>query len=1388
MPGLLLEKEPEIVPLPPKVPEYGFVVFHQSVELDIDFTTQSLTGRVEITILPQSKDLRTIKLDARQCTIPQNKVLVNGAAATHTYEDRFKGLEIPEYFHWAAEQHEMQKGRLKPLLDDTRGNGDLVITLPENFRVEEVDPFSESAASALAQRAVGAVARIQSIIGEASGVVGTPKTAVEQSVRFQPLVISIPFAITKFREGLHFVGLKEGDARFPHVYTKHHMDPGVASCIFPCVDDPAMRCTWELSIRCSRTLEDALKRHSAKDAKTMQQSKKTQFHGIVKGSQEVEEYEFPLNNDEKLLEMVVVCSGDQTNEDIDLDDSTKKIVKFTCGTEVAAQHIGFAVGPFEQVDLAEFREDEDDEKLGSAQSVPIFGYCLPGRAQELRNTCLPMAHAIDWFSLKFGSFPFPFGYKMVFIDDQISDVEHTASLSLCSTRLLFPEAILDPLEDNYRILAHAVASQWIGVNIIPSQKADRWVVVGLSHYMTALFMKALFGNNEFAFRQKVLADRLVELDINRPSLHSLGETLHLGSFEYDFMALKASLVLFILDKRIMKAQGSTGMDRVITKLFFAANTNSETVLSTESFRKSCERYTKYRATEPFWNQWILNAGCPRFSVAQKMNKKRLCVEMTISQKQDTLPTQRTLEKGSFLREFKEEINGVYAGEIQPVFQGPLTIRIHEADGTPYEHIVELREGVGRFEIPYNTKYKRLKRSRRAKERANATAGADIIGDNHEDVLIYCLGDVLQSQDEVREWGLQDWDAETETRMDLESYEWIRIDSDFEWVCEKSFLSMPSYMYVSQLQQDRDVVAQQESMMFLKAMPAHPLAATFLIRTLDDRRYFHGIRTMAAECLAKQATVETNWLGMKQLEKEFHKLFSYEGDVVPRPNDFSDRQSYKIECIIPEAMAKIRDPYGKCPRHARQFILDLLNFNDNEANDYSDNFKVARLLTALTESLLPVKASRNELHFGDDDEDDEPKQFLISVIEALDRYGRMDEWIESYHNIYTVTVLECKKRLMKAGVIPINPLEFAQHLHGGTSDEVRLKAFEAFSDLGLLKNGAISSLLLNVLSTDPSPYVRKRLFEIFCSGLAIIAFGENKMAEATTTAIEPDTLIIEQEASLEARKAHIARTTTIDGALTALREELQGDPKLKDALWKAVSSPLITLSEQTDLLDICWILYEPKDCMLITMQYPRYWAAENLGKGQIVFRRTEKVRTIPRKKLKTTKAISAPNPMPVPPTVAPIRLAVPGAMKPPKRPHPQEGPQTSKLDGQPLKKKILTLKLHNKAKLEEITKSPPNPTQVRGKSASYQGSPAPKASPAPKSSLKVSASPTPQKPPESPVPAAVPAAGPAVVKARKPLPESRKPLPDSAPNPATKKPSIVLKLKTNKLPSKSSPSL
>ena len=121
----------------------------------------------------------------------------------------------------------------------------------------------------------------------------------------------------------------------------------------------------------------------------------------------------------------------------------------------------------------------------------------------------------------------------------------------------------------------------------------------------------------------------------------------------------------------------------------------------------------------------------------------------------------------------------------------------------------------------------------------------------------------------------------------------------------------------------------------------------------DHRYFHGIRTTAAACLARNASEEFDWIGQHHLEKAFQELFCYRDAQMTRPNDFSDRALYYIQCAIPQSIAKIRDANGKSPIRARKFLLEKLKFNDNSNNEVSGTIITKVTLLTINSSLIAI---------------------------------------------------------------------------------------------------------------------------------------------------------------------------------------------------------------------------------------------------------------------------------------------------------------------------------------------------------------------------------------------------------------------------------------------------
>lgn len=284
--------------LQPLIP--AFSLAHQNVELDIDLFARRLKGRTEITINPQSKELKSVRLNCRQCKI--TRITANSkVCSSFAYEEPYSKAAL----RWEAgvHQHHMLRRKLETQLKSPPEE-ELVINLPKSVRIDDLDPFSVTSAALIGTRSsVG----INDNLGEPSSA----RTAVEQERRFTPVTIVIEYSIPYIRDGMHFVGWEEDELRYPHAYTKSFAAPGGSCCLFPCVDDLAARCTWEISIKCPKTVGDAIA-HPSNAANGTGGT----MNGVHKHTTNapIDHFQSNMNAEDKALELAVICTGDMTDE------------------------------------------------------------------------------------------------------------------------------------------------------------------------------------------------------------------------------------------------------------------------------------------------------------------------------------------------------------------------------------------------------------------------------------------------------------------------------------------------------------------------------------------------------------------------------------------------------------------------------------------------------------------------------------------------------------------------------------------------------------------------------------------------------------------------------------------------------------------------------------------------------------------------------------------------------------------------------------------------------------------------------------------------------------------------------------------------------------------
>lgn len=311
-------------------------------------------------------------------------------------------------------------------------------------------------------------------------------------------------------------------------------------------------------------------------------------------------------------------------------NSSKTIFVFSQPTLTSVQHIAWAAGPFHtHVIPADLSAAED----ASGTTQPLMNaFCLPGHESFVAATVSFMRSAMSFYVNEFGSYPFG-SHKLVFVEELPAQRFDAATLSLVTVDLLYGEDAIDQVYETRHSLSHGLACQWIGINIQQKMWSDTWLVNGLGLYITGLYLRKLFGTNEYRYRLKKDMERVVELDNG-----SMGPICQPQSLDppdgtnVAFINLKSPLVLHILDRRLGKSGTSLGLSRVLPKLFLSAISGemANNLISTHSFLRMCR---KVSGIDPrsFAEQWIYGSGCPTFGFSASFNRKKMAVEITMRQ-------------------------------------------------------------------------------------------------------------------------------------------------------------------------------------------------------------------------------------------------------------------------------------------------------------------------------------------------------------------------------------------------------------------------------------------------------------------------------------------------------------------------------------------------------------------------------------------------------------------------------------------------------------------------------------------------------------------------------------------------------------------------------------
>ncbi|PKI83009.1 hypothetical protein MVES_002777 [Malassezia vespertilionis] len=1037
---------------------------------------------------------------------------------------------------------------------------------------------------------------------------------------FAPIVVHIDYMVDDVHEAMQTV-LPTNDApyRVPHMYTRP-TGPDSARCWVPCVDTLWDRCTWELEFVVPRridTTDDAL-RTAALDPDEEEEEE-------ARGTQ-----------------VYVICSGELTEHAVHPHNPEKSIFYYTQAVATSVQHIAFCAGPFVLERISPKNTDAD--------TCEVLAFCLPEHEHELRNTVGFTWQAIEYISSEYGSFPFN-SFKMVFVDNTLVDCNTASTLAVCSSDLLHPASVIDQAFENRHILSNAVAFQWVGINIIQKTWADTWLIHGLSQHLASMFLRRLLGNNDYRFRMKKDCDRLCAWDIGMPPLYQVGRDEPPDEQLLPFFNLKAPLVLYLLDRRLCKMGASLGLGRVIPKVFLQAITGemSNIALGTHGFLRTCKKVSG-ADLRLFVDQWINGSGCPRFICTATFNRKKLLIEMHVRQ-----------ESPAYIYAQQSPENALLSNPV-PLWEGQMTVRIHEADGTPYEHVLDIKNEHQRYDVPFNTKYKRVRRNTKRFQARQAAAAAAAAGDEDaaEAIGMIDLGFGLgmwEDEEERKRWKVADWTEEDEAIMATAPYEWIRLDADFEWMAQIQF-EQPDYMWVSQLQRDRDVVAQLTAVTALSQMPSL-ITSSMLTRTVLVTKYFYRIRAEAALGLANCALPHLELLGLFHLLMLFRTSYCFDlpygpgntaldAPCIPKPNDYSDKADYFVRRALIHAIARVRDQHGKVLPIVQRFLINLLKYNDNSTNKFVDDYYVASIINALASALIPADIGTLSVRTPGVDDVYSAEELALreKAVQEVERLQELDRLVPSFHNVVSLASMDFQLALTFANLRPINLNLFMEYTREGNFTPVRIGAFNALLLLHGLQHKVLARYYFSVLTSDENDRVKLHIARGLCDALAVaISTGELGYSKQRT---EPLDALQEGENETPmdiVGKQDILRAEEdafYDSMIRFLRREIGRSASVREGFLAAFSTARDQPLVRSALLHLAELLFKPAEESRLPVERTAPQAADEVS-GPAAVEHTGAMRI----KLMIKNAPQAPAPPKNNGKAQALRVVLPKAPKPKK---------------------------------------------------------------------------------------------------------------------------------------------
>ncbi|KAF0709405.1 hypothetical protein As57867_005922, partial [Aphanomyces stellatus] len=739
---------------------------------------------------------------------------------------------------------------------------------------------------------------------EKESVVWDVDTLPPSPTDYAPLCVRIEYMVTNPRGGVRFMLPDElNPNRIPHMYTYCGPFGGLcdgARTWMPCRDSLKDTCTFRIEL-------------------------------VVPAS------------------CVAVCSGRLVGQSLDAQKIYRSF-RFVVNAKTSCSLIGFAVGPF---------------RMHVAENMPrVTHFCAPDYLTDLTtSTEYKDPHILPFFETYLNArYPFE-TYAQIFVEDPPEECQYFAGLSILDQRVLYGQTIIDRQLPSQVIQVKGFVGSWIAGAIGIQTTKDAWVLVGVVGHLVNMYVRAVFGEEEYGYRIQLAMDALTTMELvadGNGSPHLIyGDVDVYG--EYDpfympFLEAKAPLILHMMEQKVEERVGPKHLQIALQRIVngsvplesntgkskrdgeddekeddqdvdenTAAMTDEKSALvsgqpqalstwSLLSIVKAIAGAPAQDLCRGFLQTWIVHGGLPFFSVGFWYNRKQTQAELVLEQ---------TLLPGC------------------EKFVGGVKITIVE-DSSEHSYLKRIEQTRHKWEFPCHSKVRKKRRTRQKLDQTD---------------------DEYSQQTTGPGMGLNDTPVY-----------WVKIDPECGWL-RHVVMYQPDFNWMEQLLSDYKCV--RSRVHAARALALYPLSHekphVMACRALTEA--MSGLTTHSRRVRAESAialglwqslhaphtnanTALPEWKGMHNLKRIFKEHFFDRTADMPLPNyflpsggkvvlesvgtsnstasrdirihDYAEGE-YEIKKAIPRGLSMVRCKTGFSPPEIETFLLQLVMQNDNSKN-------------------------------------------------------------------------------------------------------------------------------------------------------------------------------------------------------------------------------------------------------------------------------------------------------------------------------------------------------------------------------------------------------------------------------------------------------------------------